>query len=38
MPKPKAFNIKKPVYALASTDGQSAELTMYGDIDVRRYL
>lgn len=32
MPKPKAFNIKKPVYALASTDGQSAELTMYGDI------
>lgn len=25
-------NIKKPVYAMASTDGQSAEVTMYGDI------
>lgn len=25
-------NIKKPVYAMASTDGQSAEITMYGDI------
>ncbi len=25
-------NIKKPVYAMASVDGQSAEITMYGDI------
>lgn len=25
-------NIKKPVYALASVDGDSAELTLYGDI------
>lgn len=28
----KQVNIKKPVYAMASTDGQSAEITMYGDI------
>ena len=32
MAKPKAVNIKKSVYALASVDGESAELTMYGDI------
>ena len=25
-------NIKKPVYAMASVDGESAEITMYGDI------
>lgn len=36
MPKPKAINIKKSVYALASTDGESAELTMYGDIYEQR--
>ena len=30
MPKP--IDIKKSVYALASVDGESAELTMYGDI------
>jgi len=29
MPK---FSIKKPVYTLASTDGQDAELTLYGEI------
>lgn len=27
-----AVNIVKPVYAMATTDGQSAEITMYGDI------
>ena len=32
MPKPKTVNIQRSVYALASVDGQSAELTMYGDI------
>ena len=26
------INIRKPVYAMATTDGQSAEITMYGDI------
>ena len=25
-------NIRKPVYSMATTDGQSAEITMYGDI------
>jgi len=29
---PKSVNIRKPVYAMATTDGQSAEITMYGDI------
>lgn len=28
----KIVNIRNPVYAMASTDGQSAEITMYGDI------
>ena len=28
----KSVNIKKPVYAMATTDGKSAEITMYGDI------
>lgn len=32
MAKPKAISISKSVYALASVDGESAELTMYGDI------
>jgi len=32
MSKPKAVNIRKAVYALASVDGQNAELQMYGDI------
>lgn len=33
MPIPRMkVNIKKPVYAMASVDGQSAEITMYGDI------
>ena len=32
MPQPKAINIQKPVYAMATTDGRSAEITMYGDI------
>lgn len=32
MPVRMKVNIKKPVYAMASTDGQSAEITMYGDI------
>ena len=27
-----AVNIKKSAYAMATTDGQSAEVTMYGDI------
>ncbi len=27
-----AVNIKKPVYAMATMDGNSAEITMYGDI------
>ena len=27
-----AVNIKRAVYAMATTDGQSAEITMYGDI------
>ena len=36
MAKPKAVNIKKSVYDLASVDGQSAELTMYGDIYEQR--
>ena len=27
-----AVSIIKPVYAMATTDGQSAEITMYGDI------
>jgi len=26
------INIRKPVYAMATTDGQHAEITMYGDI------
>ena len=30
--KPVAVSIKKPVYAMATTDGTSAEITMYGDI------
>ena len=30
--KSPAVSIKKPVYAMATTDGQSAEITMYGDI------
>ena len=30
------INIRKPVYAMASTDGQSAEITMYGDIFEQR--
>lgn len=32
MPAKMKVNIKKPVYSMASTDGQSAEITMYGDI------
>ena len=36
MAKPKAISITKSVYALASTDGLSAELTMYGDIYEQR--
>jgi len=32
MPQPKAINIQKPVYTMATTDGQNAEITMYGDI------
>ena len=32
MAKPNAINITKSVYTLASVDGESAELTMYGDI------
>ena len=30
------INIRKPVYAMATTDGQSAEITMYGDIYEQR--
>ena len=29
---PKSVNIRKPVYAMATTDGKNAENTMYGDI------
>lgn len=29
---PISVNIRKPVYAMATTDGQTAEITMYGDI------
>lgn len=36
MPKVKTVDIKRPVYALASVDGQSAELTMYGEIYEQR--
>lgn len=36
MPKPRAINISKSVYTLASVDGLSAELTMYGDIYEQR--
>lgn len=36
MPKAKMIDIKKPVYAMASMDGQSAELTFYGDIYEQR--
>lgn len=32
MPARMKVNIKKPVYAMASVDGQSAEIIMYGDI------
>lgn len=32
MPARMKVNIKKPVYAMTSVDGQSAEITMYGDI------
>ena len=32
----KSIDIKKPVYALASVDGDSATLTMYGDIYEKR--
>lgn len=31
-----AVNIKRAVYAMATTDGQSAEITMYGDIYEQR--
>ena len=30
--RPAAVNIQRNVYAMATTDGQSAEITMYGDI------
>jgi len=30
------INIRKPVYAMATTDGQSAEIIMYGDIYEQR--
>ena len=30
--RPVAVDIQKSVYTLASVDGESAELTMYGDI------
>ena len=32
----KAINIRKPAYCMATTDGQSAEITMYGDIYEQR--
>lgn len=32
MAKPKAINIQKSAYAISSTDGVSAELTMYGEV------
>lgn len=35
MPKPNnapQVNIQRPCYAMASTDGQTADITMYGDI------
>lgn len=32
----KTIDIKKPAYALATVDGRSAELTMYGDIYEKR--
>ena len=35
MPKPNnapQVNIQRPCYAMASTDGQSADITMYGQI------
>ena len=32
----KAINIRKPAYSMATTDGQSAEITMYGDIYEQR--
>ncbi len=32
IPKSSAVNISRPVYAMASVDGNSAEVTMYGDI------
>ncbi len=32
----KATNIRKPAYCMATTDGQSAEITMYGDIYEQR--
>lgn len=31
-----AVDIRRPVYAMATTDGQSAEITMYGDIYEQR--
>ena len=33
---PAGVNIRRNVYAMASTDGQSAEITMYGDIYEKR--
>ena len=32
----KAINIRKPAYCMATTDGQSAEITRYGDIYEQR--
>ena len=35
MPKPNnapQVNIQRPCYAMASTDGQTADITMYGEI------
>lgn len=34
--RPAAVDIRRPVYAMATTDGQSAEITMYGDIYEQR--
>ena len=34
--RPSAVDICRPVYAMATTDGQSAEITMYGDIYEQR--
>ena len=34
--RPAAVDIRRPVYAMATTDGESAEITMYGDIYEQR--